>query len=126
MSDPLSAFDRDGIAERIRTIVGNDVLDVAALAKRLRVDEEALLQTIDPGEAGPAVEVVVAVVREYGIDPTWILTGDYDPSTHRQATDGDRTMLLDAFKSATRRRDTPGWSPHVPNAFLSDPPESRP
>jgi hypothetical protein len=125
VSDPLAVFDRGGIAERVRTIVGNDALDIATLAKRLRVEESVLLLAIDPADARPTVDVIVAVIREYGVDPTWILTGEYDASTHRQATDGDRAMLLDVLRSATRRRETPGWSPHVPDAFPSEPPESR-
>ena len=31
------------------------------------------------------IEVVAALVHEVGIDPQWLLTGEYDPAVHRQA-----------------------------------------
>jgi len=31
------------------------------------------------------VEVVAAFVREFAVDPQWILTGQYDANTHRQS-----------------------------------------
>jgi hypothetical protein len=31
----------------------------------------------------------VAVVRHYGVDPTWVVTGGYDAARHRAAIDDD-------------------------------------
>jgi len=31
------------------------------------------------------------VIREYGVDPTWLLTGVYDAGTHRTAMESART-----------------------------------
>ena len=30
------------------------------------------------------------VIREYGVDPTWLLTGEYQSSSHRVAIEGDQ------------------------------------
>lgn len=45
--------------------------------------------SIDELSPHPTVEVLAAVIRVYGIDPSWLLTGQYDPSTHRSVMEGD-------------------------------------
>lgn len=35
----------------------------------------------------PTVDVIAAIVREYGVDPTWVLTGEYDSVSHRNVAD---------------------------------------
>jgi hypothetical protein len=32
----------------------------------------------------PLIDVVVGVVRQYGVDANWILTGEYNPAWHRE------------------------------------------
>lgn len=39
--------------------------------------------SIDEISPHPTVEVLAAVIRVCGVDPTWLLTGVYDASTHR-------------------------------------------
>jgi hypothetical protein len=36
-------------------------------------------------DAVSLIEVVAALVREFGVDPQWLLTGRYDPSVHHRA-----------------------------------------
>jgi hypothetical protein len=45
--------------------------------------------SIDPDEPHPTLEVVAAVVQQYGVDPSWLLSGEYDPAAHRAAIDDD-------------------------------------
>lgn len=78
------SFDRIAIAARIRGLIaGQDGGDPAAAALRLRVDEVGLRMSIDELAPNPTVDVIAALVAAYGVDPSWLLTGEYDPGTHR-------------------------------------------
>ena len=80
----IPTFDRVAIAARIRGLIaGQDEGDPAAVATRLRVDEVGFRMSIDELAPNPTVEVIAAVVAAYGVDPSWLLTGEYDPGTHR-------------------------------------------
>ena len=63
-------------------------LSYEAIATRLLVDERALRDSIDEGAPQPRIEVLTAVARYYGVDPSWLVTGAYNPSTHRAAAFG--------------------------------------
>lgn len=43
---------------------------------------------VDEFAPNPTIEVLAAVIREYGVDPTWLLTGIYDGGSHRVAMEG--------------------------------------
>ena len=88
----MTTFDRAGIAERLRALIsGQYAGDVARAAERLRVEELSLRMSIDDLSPHPTVEVILAAIREYGVDPTWLLTGKYDSNSHRAAIEGDET-----------------------------------
>ena len=61
--------------------------------------------SIDPDSPHPTVEVLAAVIGEYGVDPTWLLTGVYDSRTHRDAIENS-----DSTEAALRAQ----LSPHNP------------
>ena len=85
----MAEFDRAGIAERLRGLLGGQHNgDVAETAARLGIEELSLRMSIDEHSPHPTVEVLAAVVREFGVDPTWLLTGAYNVSTHRHSMDG--------------------------------------
>lgn len=75
------------IAARIRGLLGGQDSSLTDAAKRLKVDEVSLRMSIDELAPYPTVDVISAVVRVYGVDPTWLLTGDYDAATHRNIAD---------------------------------------
>ena len=80
----MLGFDRIAIAARIRGLLsGQDGGDPAAAAARLGVDEVGLRMSIDDLAPNPTIDVIGAVVRAYGVDPVWLLTGEYDPTLHR-------------------------------------------
>ena len=84
----MSDFDKHGIASRIRGLLsGQDAGDTSAAAARLRVDATSLHMSIDPDAPYPTVDVIAAVIRTYGVDPCWLLTGSYDSLTHQKALD---------------------------------------
>jgi hypothetical protein len=95
----VANFDRMGIAKRLRELVGgpNSSLLVET-AVRLGVEELSLRMSIDEDSPHPTVEVLAAVIREYGVDPTWLLTGNYDAATHRSAM--ERTTITPASVEA--------------------------
>ena len=53
----------------------------------LRVPGSELKAAIDPVAPFQSMNVLEAVVREYGVDPTWLITGDYDVRTHVLSVD---------------------------------------
>jgi len=73
-------FDRAGIADRVRELLGEGAKDLAASAARLRVDEIALRMSVDEMSPHPTVDVLAAIVRQYKVDASWLLTGSYDVS----------------------------------------------
>ena len=75
------------IAERIRGLIGGQDVSVSDAAQRLKVDELSMRISIDALAPYPTVDVIAAVVREYGVDPTWLLTGEYDAASHRNIAD---------------------------------------
>jgi hypothetical protein len=113
------SFDRFAVAGRLRTILGADVADCTRLAWRLGVGEWTLRLSVDPDAPEPTVEVMLAVVRIYGVDPSWLLTGEYDPVTHRAAADGDQSEIR-ATLASIRRMETPRRSPAVPDPTPDD------
>src|SRR6476620_7246169 len=93
-----SSTDPNAIARRIQGLIGGqDGGNIAATAARLGVSELSLRMTIDPEAPQPNLLVILAVIREYGVDPTWILTGEYDLATHRQAMEDDRATTAHAL-----------------------------
>ena len=60
-----------------------------AVADKLCVRADDLRLLIDEKSAGVTLEftldVVAAIVHEYGIDPKWLLTGQYEGTIHRHA-----------------------------------------
>jgi hypothetical protein len=105
--------------------------DPAAIARHLRVDELELRMSIDTESPRPTMDVLLAVIREYGVDPTWILTGEYDTGTHRRTIESDRAELIEVVKDVARRHETPlnivavpaVWHDHEPPAAPPAPPE---
>ena len=86
----MTLFDRAGIAQRIRGLIGGqDRGDFAETASRLGVEELSLRLSVDDLSPHPTMEVIMAIVREYGVDPGWLLTGEYQTSSHRAAIEGE-------------------------------------
>jgi hypothetical protein len=75
--------------------------EIEVVAKRLCVDELSLRLSIDELSPHPTVEVLDAVIREFGVDPTWLLTGKYDSGSHRLALEeGNVDAILRDFIAA--------------------------
>lgn len=91
----------------MRSLIGaQDNGELGETAARLGLEEVSLRMSIDEDSPHPTVEVLAAVIREYGVDPTWLLTGVYDASTHRSAMESGDGMIA-ALREFTHERSTP-------------------
>jgi hypothetical protein len=100
----VTGSDRRDIAARIRAlIVDQSVAGLNAVAERLRVDGQALRRSIDEALPDPAMDVLVAIVRDLGVDPTWLLTGKYAAATHERALESGDSGIVIVLKELMRR-----------------------
>ena len=107
----MAILDRNGIAARLRGLLtGPDHDDLGATAARLGVEEVSLRMSIDELSPHPTVDVMTAVIHQYGVDPTWLLTGVYNPATHRAAVEG-LVSVTDEIRAAVNRRSLPVADP---------------
>jgi hypothetical protein len=82
---PVNLDDRRAIATRIRGLIAGQDNDLDDAAGRLGVTGLALRTSTDDLAPQPTFDVVLALVRAYGVDPHWLTTGEYDGATHRLA-----------------------------------------
>ena len=81
-------LDLTAIATRLRALLirPNDG-DLEEIAKRLDVAPTALLRSVDDRLPRPSLGVITAIVRQYGVDPWWVMYGDYNRETHALASE---------------------------------------
>jgi hypothetical protein len=114
-------LDRNGIAARLRGLIGGQEHgDLGAIAARLGVDEVSLRMSVDHLAPYPTLDVLAAIVVTYGVDPTWLLTGDYNPSTHRSVADASQERLLHSMREILRVPDQVGGGDTPPLRLLKD------
>lgn len=98
----MPGFDNGRIAARIRGLLSGQG-EVHVVAERLRVHEVALRMSIDDTSPYPTLEVIAAVVRAYGVDPHWLVTGDYDSGAHRMAIQANTNELPAVLRDVIRK-----------------------
>ena len=91
---------RAAIAGRLRGLLEGE--NLAAAASRLAVSELSLRMSVDEISPHPTIEVIAAVVRHYGVDPAYVLTGVYDPASHRRVMDADSAVISDVVRQHLR------------------------
>jgi hypothetical protein len=79
------------VAARLRHLLGGATANLEAAAVDLAVSEVALRMSVDDLSPHPALEVIIAVVRHYGVDPTWLMTGEYNSAHHRAALEAEES-----------------------------------
>jgi len=113
--DPLL----DGMAERVRAVIARQPGHrVAVVAQTLGLSPQPLEQLMtnrdDAVDSTFLIDVISALVHESGMDPEWLLTGQYDPAMHRKAlllgedrsTQGARAMRSFVEQQFQRVLDT--------------------
>lgn len=101
--------DRRSLAERIRCLISaTDGGRLDAVAVRLGVDEPSLRLAIDDTAPHASLELLLAVIDHYGVDPSWLITGEYRSGTHAEALEcaGDRRRDH-ALRDLVRRLASP-------------------
>jgi hypothetical protein len=76
---------------------------LAEASTRLGVSEYALRTTADRLAPHPLVDVLVAAIRVYGVDPGWLLTGTYSVSSHSQALAADAEHDIERLRLLVTR-----------------------
>lgn len=90
---------------------------VADLAAQLGVITSELRASVDELAPFPTVDVLAGVVNYYGVDPHYLLTGEYNPETHSIALEGGR----EATRAVIGRLIT-HLAAHAPAAWTPAPP----
>lgn len=99
----MSLADRLAVAERVRRLLaGLDSGDLGVIANRLGVDELALRMTIDDTVPHPVVDVLAAVVAHLGVDPSWLIKGEYDLATHRRVEEDDPDAMPNTLRQVAQ------------------------
>ncbi len=96
--------DRLEIAARLRALLAPALASnrLRSIAARLQVSPQALRASIDHGDPHPSSAVVLAVVQLYGVDPTWLVTGEYNSATHREALEDPASVVRLLARTALR------------------------
>lgn len=86
--------DWEGIAGRIKGLINiADPEQIESAAARLGVDQQTLELAAHDRSPTATLGVINALIRVYGLDPTWVMTGRYDAATHRAALEGDAKKI---------------------------------
>ena len=79
----------EAIAKRCRSVIARQPGTCHAIAETLSLPTDALQRFLNPEERRIdtvfLIDLVAGLVRECGIDPRWLLTGEYDGEMHRKA-----------------------------------------
>jgi hypothetical protein len=87
-------IDWRAVSDRVRIVTGvPDRNDLRDAARQLSVSEAQLRDAVTGRFRLGWQKVLSAVVRQHGIDPSWILTGRYDGTTHTASLEGDRVEV---------------------------------
>jgi hypothetical protein len=97
--------DRWRIAVRLRALLHAAIRrsGLRAVAADLDVSADGLQASVDLQNPHPSVEVLLAVICFHGVDPTWLLTGEYDLATHREALENPANALSLLTRTSLRR-----------------------
>jgi hypothetical protein len=86
VNDPFVAAIRERLCAVVERLPHHSIPD---LASQLAVESDRLRVLLDEGDepidVAFLIDATAAVVREFAIDPQWLLTGRYDPAEHRRA-----------------------------------------
>jgi hypothetical protein len=101
-------IDWPAVSARIRAlIIASGQPELAGAAQRLGVSETQLREAVSGRSRFGSLKVLAAVVRVYGLDPSWLIIGEYDGTTHRASLEGDRAEIDLLLKRLVREASRP-------------------
>src|SRR5688500_15552866 len=96
----MAAFDARGLAARVAGLIhGQFGGDLHAAARALDVDPDEIYRIVEDHTAYPNIDLLARIVKRFGVDASWLITGEYDWRTHVAVLDDDapneeRQLLL--------------------------------
>lgn len=98
----LYLTDRAGVGSRIEEILVNQGLSADDAAARLRTDQDSICAAV---RGAPTLSLLIAIVRGFGVDPTWLLTGEYNQHSHRASLEDPFEATYQALKRLESPRE---------------------
>jgi hypothetical protein len=123
MRSPQNEPQIAAIAQRLRDfLVRQPGFSAVAFARDAGVAERELGAIMSPEcalvDPLPMIDVIVEVVRQYGVDVNWILTGEYNPAQHREL-DAEGAPTSSRIRRLIADR-LPTYSPYRPTVRFPD------
>jgi len=114
----ITASNRFAVADRIRAVLAlSDPSNLPVTARWLNVSDAALRAAIDPRWPEQTLDLLASIVQRQGVDPTFLITGDYNPTTHRAALENDREFIERLLiRIAAGATDSPGFVVSLPTS----------
>ena len=94
------------LAARIRSLLGNT--EVRDTARELGVDVGELREIVEHENRYPSTSVLATLVAYYGVDVSWLLTGEYSLSLHRLTVEADKAPAA-TIREMLTDLDAPPW-----------------
>jgi hypothetical protein len=108
----MSDLDAKALAARVAGLIhGQFAGSLARAAESLDVDPDDLRRIVEDETDAPSLDVLARIVRRFGVDACWLITGEYDWNTHMRLLEDDdeqpedRQLLL---RLIGRRRERGG------------------
>jgi phage repressor protein C with HTH and peptisase S24 domain len=111
-STPDTTADSQAMAERVRSVLLDSGLDGTVFATRLGVPYSTMRAYLS-GARAPSIEFITAAWRHFGIDTTWLLTGE--GAMRQQAAAAPGSHMAEAFISVPLLPVTASAGPGVVN-----------
>ena len=107
----MAEFNAKNLAHRVQGLLQARFRgDLVAAARALGIDADDLRQIVEDETDYPRLDVLSALVRYFGVDACWLVTGEYEWRAHLRVLEeedenpnGDPRQLL--LRLTTRRGD---------------------
>ena len=123
----IEGTDRFAVAGRLRALLAWELRDIPNCAHNLKVDELGLRLSIDEVSPHPTLEVLVAVITRYRVDPAYLVTGEYDRGMHLKILDAEVPVAEEVVRKYLLHKQVErlqGLQPPISDAEI--PPQRQP